>query len=373
MRDDMPNHDMGNLLVDPHRPLPPGSPLPRRNPFGDVAARPTLAQAIVDTVREPLLVLNKDLRIITASRSFYVMFQVSAQAILGKSILEVIDSQIDVPALQTLLKTILPEHAVVDGFKIEQAVPQLGRRVMLLNAREVSRGDGSQSLILLAFEDVTDRHALKLEMQALVAYKEVLLEEMQHRIGNSLQIIASILMLKARNVASEEAKLHLRDAHERVISIAATQRHLQMAGWGQPVDADAYLNSLCETLLGSMANGDRPVKLTVSAEGATISSGDAINIGLIVTEAVINALKYAFAPDAKSREIAVAYEQSEAHWLLSIADNGVGMSGATSAVTKTNGTTSGLGTTIVKALAARLKARVEIASSAMGTTLSIVG
>ncbi len=335
--------------------------------------RHSLAQAIVDTVREPLLVVDKDLRIIAGSRSFHLTFEASAKVIKGKSIFEVIDRQPDLPALRKLLDATLRQHAVVEGYEIVHEFPKLGRRVILINAREISSLEGDQPLILLAFEDVTGRQALKREMQDLVAYKEVLLEEMQHRIGNSLQIIASILMLKARNVASEEAKLHLRDVHGRVVSIAATQRHLQEAGWGKPVDANAYLETLCATLLGSMIDGDRPVKLTVKAESVVISHRDAINIGLIVTEAVINALKYAFLTGARSREISVGYQRFEAHWLLSIADNGVGMPSVSMTSAKTNETKSGLGTTIVNALAARLKARVETTSSATGTTLSIIG
>lgn len=369
MHQEMRSNNSNVIPVDSSRLLPPPSSLMECCTSLDQSEfRHGLAQAIVDTVREPLLVLDKDLRIIAASRSFHLAFEASAKEIQGKSIFEVIDRQSDLPALRTLLETILPEHAIIDGYKIDHEFPLLGRRVMLLNAREVSAEDNGQSLILLAFEDVTDRHALKREMQELVAYKELLLEEMQHRIGNSLQIIASILMLKARSVASEEAKQHLRDTHERVLSIAATQRHLQVAGWGKPVDVTAYLHSLCASLIGSMIDGDQPVKLTVKAAGAVVSSGDAINLGLIVTEAVINALKYAFAPGAESRVIIVTYEQLEANWHLSIADNGIGMSSVATA-----GTKPGLGTTIVNALATRLQARVETQSSATGTTLSIIG
>jgi chemotaxis protein methyltransferase CheR len=99
-----------------------------------------------------------------------------------------------------------------------------------------------------------------------------------------------------------------------------------------------------------------------------MTSGDAINLGLIVTEAVINALKYAFAPNAANCEIAISYVQTGSSWRLSIADNGRGMQ----AVSKP-GKRDGLGTTIVNALALRLKAKVAIESSALGTTLYIIG
>src|SRR4026207_1879868 len=101
---------------------------------------------------------------------------------------------------------------------------------MLLNARRVLTEDGSASAILLAIEDVTRRREADREKDELLQAKEILLQEMQHRVANSLQIIASILLLKARTVQSEETGSHLRDAHQRVMSVASVQQHLRAAG-----------------------------------------------------------------------------------------------------------------------------------------------
>ena len=84
-----------------------------------------------------------------------------------------------------------------------------------------------RTLILLAIEDVTERRAVEREMEELLQQKEILLQEMQHRVANSLQIIAGILLLKARTVQSEETRLHFKDAHQRVMSVAAVQQQLQ--------------------------------------------------------------------------------------------------------------------------------------------------
>ena len=94
---------------------------------------------------------------------------------------------------------------------------------MLLNARRVFDEDGSASAILLAIEDVTRRREADREKDDLLQAKEILLQEMQHRVANSLQIIASILLLKARTVQSEETRRHLQDAHQRVMSVATVQ------------------------------------------------------------------------------------------------------------------------------------------------------
>ena len=131
--------------------------------------------------------------------------------------------------------------------------------------------------------------------------KELLLEEMQHRIANSLQIIASILLLKARSVQSEETRGHLQDAHKRVMSVAAVQQHLQASGHGEPIAVGPYLSKLCATLAQSMIGETRPVALETKVSGGTVVSSEAVSIGLIVIESVINALKHAFPADQDRR------------------------------------------------------------------------
>src|SRR4029079_4788972 len=192
-----------------------------------------LAQAIVDTVREPLLVLDRDLRVVTASRSFYLTFRVNRQETRGQLLYSLGDGQWDIPALRTLLEKIVPEQAVLVDFQVEQTFPNIGQRTMLLNARKVYYEDNSHTTVLLAIEDITERKAAERELQELLRQKELLLDEMQHRIANSLQIIASIIMLKARTVQSPETRLHLEDAHKRVMSVAAVQQHLQVSGRGE--------------------------------------------------------------------------------------------------------------------------------------------
>src|ERR1700735_1278470 len=164
---------------------------------------------------------------------------------------------------------------------------------MLLNAREVVSQRNTRKLILLTIEDVTERRAAEWEAAELLRQKEMLLQEMEHRIANSLQIIASILLLKARTVQSEETRMHLQDAHQRVMSVAAVQQHLHASGRGDIVEMSPYLTQLCESLAPSMIGDRRRISLKVSAEGGA-ESGQAVGIGLIVTELVINALKHAF-------------------------------------------------------------------------------
>ena len=122
-----------------------------------------VANAILDTQREPLLVLDGDLRVQFASRSFYGRFQVTPQQTDGRLVYELGNGQWNIPALRNLLEEVLPQNGHFDGFQVEHTFPNIGRRIMLLNARRlVSDGDGGQ-LIVLAFEDVTDRRRAERE------------------------------------------------------------------------------------------------------------------------------------------------------------------------------------------------------------------
>jgi two-component sensor histidine kinase len=325
-----------------------------------------LAQAMVDTVREALLVLDADLRVVAASRSFYATFQTTPQETRGRLVYDLGAGEWNNPALRELLERIIPEHGVMDGFEVEQDFPRIGRRAMLLNARKVFYERDASTTMLLSIEDITERRATERRLAQLVEQKDMLFEEMSHRVSNSLQIIASILLMKARSVQSEETRGHLEDAHRRVISVATLQQHLKATAKGERIDVAIYLKTLCSSLSASMIEERRDIVLEVVAGDGAVPSEEAVSLGLVVTELVINALKHAFPPDAKAGRIVVGYEVRGADWKLSVSDNGAGMpqqmAGAKS---------KGLGTTLVKALAQQLDAKVETASGKRGTTVSL--
>src|SRR5580704_16547216 len=173
-----------------------------REQFSNVADACALAQGIVDTVREPVLVLDKDLRVIAASRSFYSAFKVSPEETQGRLLYALGDGQWDIPKLRVLLEKIIPERGVMEDYEVEHEFPDLGSRTMRLNARRVFYEGGVGTTILLGMEDITERRILEREKDELLRQKDTLLEELQHRIANSLQIIASIILMKARVVQS---------------------------------------------------------------------------------------------------------------------------------------------------------------------------
>ena len=337
-----------------------------REQFTSVADACALAQGIVDTVREPILVLDKELRVIAASRSFYLAFKVSPEHTQGRLLYELGDGQWDIPKLRVLLEKIIPEHGVMEGYEVEHEFPGLGHRTMCLNARQVFYQGGADTTILLGMEDITERRVLERDKDELLRQKDVLLEELEHRIANSLQIIASIILLKAKAVQSEETRLHLHDTHKRVMSIAAVQRQLHASGATGTIQIAPYLTRLCEVLATSMIGDVRPISLQVVGEGGNATSRQAESLGLIATELVMNALKHAFPDEKTEGRITVAYDTAGTNWKLSVSDNGVGKPDGVFAQGKT-----GLGTGIIKALAQQLGAQVETLAGPEGTTVSI--
>lgn len=218
----------------------------------------------------------------------------------------------------------------------------------------------------LPAEYVAAWRATEAALNDTIQQKDTQLLEMQHRIANSLQIIASILQTKARAVESEETRGHLQDAYQRVMSVAAVQEQLKASRHGDAVAVGPYLQRLCEALAASMIGGDRAISVTVSAAAGERPTGEVLSLGLIVTELLINAVKYAFPDPAACGRITVDYRAGPAGWSLSVSDDGVGL-----AASVDGNPTSGLGTSLVAALARRLGARVEASSCEAGTRISI--
>ena len=335
-----------------------------RQKFSEVEDACALAQAIVDTVREPLIVLDKDLRTIAASRSFYVKFATNPDDTRGRRFYELGNGQWDIPKLRLLLERIIPDDDTMNNCEIEQDLPRTGKSILLLSASIVLYEKGHKN-ILVSIEDITRQRVLEREKDELLQQKDVLLDEIEHRVVNSLSIIASIIMLKAKSVESEETRRHLRDAHQRVMSVAAVQRHLHASAGIGSIEMLPYLTTLCGALTHSMIGDGGSISLKV-LRGGVSTCANAESLGLIVTELVINSLKHAFNEATKDGQITVAYDVSGTDWKLSVADNGVGKPDGVFAQPKT-----GLGTGIVKALAKQLDSQVVTLSGPMGTTVSV--
>jgi chemotaxis protein methyltransferase CheR len=202
--------------------------------------------------------------------------------------------------------------------------------------------------------------------EELLEQQRTLLREMQHRIANSLQIIASILLLKAGSVSSEETKNELRAAHQRVMSVAAVQSHLHASEGIEQIEMGPYLTKLGAGLASSMVGPKQNIDVVVAASEGALPSSHAVSVGLIVTELIMNAIKYAFPRPRASARIRVTFEKARSDWKLTVSDNGVGRSPREGSKAST-----GLGTALIGALAKQLNAQIIEASTAKGLTVSV--
>jgi two-component sensor histidine kinase len=318
---------------------------------------------VVVSSHEPLLFLSDDLRVIAASTSFCRTFQIDPATVPGRQLGKLGSGEWSMPKLASLLKATASGIAPIEAYEIDLQRPNQKTRHLVVNARTLDDGDTERVRLLLAITDVTDARAEARLKDDLVREKAILIQEVQHRVANSLQIIASVLMQSARRVQSDEARGHLHNAHHRVMSIAAVQKLLSTSRGGN-VELRTYFTQLCESLGASMiADSDR-LSMTVRVDDSVVEADTSVSLGLIITELVINALKHAF-PDQRIGRIAINYSSTGKDWTLSVTDDGVGMPSGPEAPK------AGLGTGIVEALTRNLGGEIELTTLSPGTVVTI--
>ena len=333
----------------------------QKQPIAQFEAASTLA-VVVSSI-DPLLFLSSDLKVIAASTSFCRTFQIDPAKIHGRRLEELGNGEWAMPTLASLLKATAAGIAPIEAYEIDLHRPDRPSRQLVLNARTLDDGDKDRVRLLLAVADVTDARAEARLKDDLIREKAILVQEVQHRVANSLQIIASVLMQSARRVQSEEARGHLHNAHSRVMSIAAVQKQLSISRDGD-VELRTYFTQLCESLGASMIADEDRVNISLAVDDSVVAPDVSVSLGLIVTELVINALKHAFS-EQRPGNIVIRYSSTGSEWTLSVADDGVGTAAGNDAPK------AGLGTGIVEALARHLKAEMELTDANPGTLVTI--
>jgi two-component sensor histidine kinase len=324
----------------------------------------SLALAIVDATDAPVLLLHQDLCVIAASASFCRAYGFDPYTIVGTEIFELGGGEWNRPQLRSLLMATANGQAAIEGYEFE--LKRGGRPTLCLiaKAHKLNFSDAGEVRLLLTVVDITVARDSERLRERLIQEKAVLMQEIQHRVANSLQIIASILLQSARKVSSDESKSHLHDAHHRVMSVASVQQQLATSQLGD-VELRPYFTQLCASIGASMiANHDR-LTLGVTADDSVVPADVSVSLGLIVTELVINALKHAF-PEGRGGHIGVDYHSRGPNWTLLVEDDGVGMPVGSEPAK------AGLGTTIVEALAKQLHAKVHVVGKSPGTEVQIV-
>jgi len=176
----------------------------------------TYIQTVVDTLREPFLILDEDLKVISANRTFYAFFQVTKEETETHRVYDLGNGQWNIPKLKILLEDILPKNTFFDDFKVEHTFPKIGHRIMILNARRIYKEGVKEPIMLLAMEDVTKQKLLE---DQLKVYTKRLTQEVAKR---TAQLEARVKELEkmnkamlARDARMNELEAELRELRKR--------------------------------------------------------------------------------------------------------------------------------------------------------------
>ena len=315
-----------------------------------------LAQTIVDTVRDPLVILEGDMTVASANRAFLGLFGVSADRVVGRKLRDLGEGQWDVSALGVLLAKVVPDEAAFDGFEIEDEFPGLGRRIFKLSARKVFRPGNHVTRLLVVIEDVT-------EARLLDRHRDILAAELAHRIKNSLQIISSFVSFEIRR-AAEPCVEGYRAMQARIGAVAELYDVISRSAALGPVPVQPYLAGIAESLHSSLIGEAVDIEIKVEAEALLIDADKAVSVGLIINELATNAVKHAF--PAGAGRIVLSMQRRDDDVLLIVSDDGVGHD-----QTRDSGVRAGLGSRFVDAFVKQLGATMARDTGPGGTTMTV--
>jgi len=187
------------------------------NTYLSPEAASSLAMALILSSQAPLLLLDGNLTVQGASSSFCKAFLIDPAKMNGVKLAQLGHGEWNIRQLDSLLMATVSGNAAVDAYEMDLVREGEKPRRLILNAHKLHYSDADNVRIILTVTDITSARIADKIKDDLIRDKQILLQEMQHRVANSLQIIASVLMQSARKVQSEETRFHLRDAHHRVM------------------------------------------------------------------------------------------------------------------------------------------------------------
>ena len=291
------------------------------------SAAKVYAENIVQTVREPLLVLDSDLRVQSANKSFYEQFKVSENETKGQLIFDLGNRQWDIPELRRLLAEVLPESKEVRDFRVEHNFPELGRRIMLIGAREIPHGEGYAPLILLAIDDITESKDLLLKMNEdlkHIAYAT------SHDLQEPLRMVVSYTQLLARKYKGKldgQADQFIAYAVEGALRMETLLKDLREY-WAvnehwleHPVPVDC--SRVCEEVLQVLNAVIQESRASVTYDRLPIVMAEEVPMRLLFQNLIGNAIKYRRRDE--SAQIHIRTRRKDGLWRFSVADNGIGI------------------------------------------------
>ena len=231
-------------------------------------------QGIVDTLREPLVVLDRGFTVITANPGFYRTFNTEREQTIGRSLFELGDGQWDIPDLRKLLADVVPRAAAVVGYKVEHDFPQLGPRTMLISARQLLHPDDNSTQMLVVFEDVTAR-------QKADAAKDMLVAETRHRMKNLMAMLRAVA--RQTEVQGRSAEDYRDTFMGRFEAVLSAQEVISASSEGFD------LGTLVEKALQPVAQGRAHIGVSPAIE---LTQYQVQPMAMILHELTTNAVKY---------------------------------------------------------------------------------
>ncbi|MFM0392560.1 chemotaxis protein CheB [Paraburkholderia phytofirmans] len=286
------------------------------------------AEAIVDTIAEPVLVLEADLRITRANRAFYQAFATSAEATIGTKLYLLGNGQWDIPALRTMLEEILPERTSVRDYEITHEFPRIGTRTMCLNAMRIAWPE--QPLVLLTIQDMTQQRDAVTRLKAADNQKDEFLAMLAHELRNPLAAIRNGIQLWQRGDADDASIKAAQAAAQRQLAneIGLVDDLLDVSRISrgiitlkvQRIDLADAVRHAVETMQAEIRARQHELILELPEKMLTVE-GDTMRLEQIVTNLLGNAIKYTPA----GGRIRLSLERERHDAVLSVTDNGIGM------------------------------------------------
>jgi two-component system CheB/CheR fusion protein len=302
--------------------------------LGEAERARNYAQAIIEALREPLLVLDRDLRVVSANQAFYELFKISSQQAENSLVYELGDRQFDLPELRRLLEEVLPQNTVFQGLEVDADFHRLGRRVLVLNARRLCQ-ERELDLILLALQDITPQKEMEetlkeseRKLQALnvelMSTQECEREALSLTLHEELAQNLVALKLKLRNIISHLLPERSKDAEaleQAVQSIAGlVEKIRELSGGLRPDVLNLGLTPAIEHLAENFREYFKvEADLAIPDLDQLFDPQSQVMIYRVLQEALINVVKH-----AQATQVSLAIAAKDGKVRFQVADNGVG-------------------------------------------------
>jgi len=288
------------------------------------------AESVINTVREPLISLDKDLRMITANHSFYETFKVSPEATIGNFIYDLGDGQWDIPKLRVLIEDILPHDSVFNGYEVEHDFQGIGRKTILLNARQIYRENIGSHIILLAMEDITERKLVEKELLDKNAELERFTYSVSHDLKSPLITIQSYAGMIQQDLeagkygrAQDDLKW-IESAAAKMTFLINDLLELSQAGIMRndptPIDMNLLVTDCLAQLAGPLKQ--KLVKVVLQTHLPKLF-GDSQRLTVVLQNLIENTTKYM--GDQVTPRIEIGTREDAKETVFFVSDNGAGI------------------------------------------------